>query len=293
MVKPNTPFHQYFFSADTSRYHFNALPYQAHPPYTSDPWFPAFPARYFQPRRTSLSGSGTMPCLAGYRIPGTMSNHTLSLISPITAAQRERNAAAAASTSDDAVIMAHFLAGDDAAFAELFDRHNHRLYVYCLKLVGDTAQAEDLTQEMWERVIRMRRSPQEVHTPIAFFLRILRNLCINHVKRTRRTVSLATLPESALPMEERRERSEMEDMVDQALAYLPFEYREVLVLNAYCGYRFDEIATMMGKSPEAIWMRASRARARLREKVMNMRKAGAVEMGYDSARHEANLEAYS
>lgn len=220
-----------------------------------------------------------------------MSNYTLSLISPVTAVQRERDTPAAPNTCDDTVMMARFLAGDDTAFAELFDRHNHRLYVYCLKLVGDTAQAEDITQEMWERVIRMRRNPQEVHTPVAFFLRIVRNLCINHVKRTRRTIPLATLPESALPMEERKERSEMEDLVDQALAELPFEYREVLVLNAYCGYRFDEIATMMGKSPEAIWMRASRARARLRQKVISMREAGTLEMG--SACHEANLEAYS
>lgn len=171
--------------------------------------------------------------------------------------------------TDDAAVMNRFLAGDDAAFAELFDRHNHRLYVYSLKLLGDPNQAEDLTQELWERVIRLRQQPQDVRTPIAFFLRIARNLCLNQIKSRRPVTSLSSLPESAHPADGTiQERSEMEEAVHRALAKLPFEYREVLVLNAYCGYRYEEIAVMLGKSSASIWMRASRARAQLRKGVM-------------------------
>src|SRR5690349_9220241 len=39
--------------------------------------------------------------------------------------------------SPDAVQFARFLEGDDGAFMQLFDRHTHRLYLYCLKFVGD------------------------------------------------------------------------------------------------------------------------------------------------------------
>jgi DNA-directed RNA polymerase specialized sigma24 family protein len=56
----------------------------------------------------------------------------------------------------------------------------------------------------------------------------------------------------------------MEELALTALDALPFETREILVLNLYAGYRFDEIAAMLGKSPDAIWARASRGRAQLR-----------------------------
>ena len=66
--------------------------------------------------------------------------------------------------------------------------------------------------------------------------------------------------------------NKMEELVNSSLDTLKFEDKELLVLNMYCGYRFDEIATMMGMSPNAIWTRASRARAQLRDRVKSMIK---------------------
>jgi DNA-directed RNA polymerase specialized sigma24 family protein len=63
----------------------------------------------------------------------------------------------------------------------------------------------------------------------------------------------------------------MEELAVAALQELPFNHREVLVLNIYCGYSFEEIATMLGKSPEAIWTRASRARSQLRKLIHERR----------------------
>ncbi len=60
-----------------------------------------------------------------------------------------------------------------------------------------------------------------------------------------------------------REMSEMEEAVVAALDHLPVEQREVLVLHNYCGYRYDEIALMLGEQPAAVRTRAWRARTRL------------------------------
>ncbi|MBS1914237.1 MAG: RNA polymerase sigma factor [Bacteroidetes bacterium] len=171
-------------------------------------------------------------------------------------------------THDDAACFRLFLAGDDDAFAALFDRYNQRLYVYCHKFTGDAAKAADITQELWERVIRLRTAPQEVRNPGGFFLRIARNLCLNSMKRERRSMALDDLPDSEHPVQ--TQRSELEEAIEEGLSRLSFEYREVLVLNAYCGYRFEEIAAMLGKRPETIWMRASRARAQLRKEVVEL-----------------------
>lgn len=165
-------------------------------------------------------------------------------------------------------VFERFLAGDDEAFVLLYREHHHRLHTYCLKITGVQAQADDIMQEIWERVIRMRSAPPALRNPAAFLVRMARNLCLDSLKARRRLLPLASLPEAAHPAELPAERSEREEVVLAALEKLSIDYREVLVLNLYCGYRFEEIATMLGKSPEAIWARASRARIQLRKLVV-------------------------
>ncbi len=167
--------------------------------------------------------------------------------------------------SEDAILFRKFLAGDDVAAIKVFRKYNRPLNVYCLKMLGSVEQAQDVTQEIWERVVRLRERPVEVHTPLGFLIRIARNLCLNHLRSRKNFVPLGALEEAALPVYTTPELSDMEDLVVSSLDKLSFDYREVLVLNFYCGYRFDEIAEMLGKTPDAIWMRASRARAQLRK----------------------------
>jgi len=200
-----------------------------------------------------------------------MSQYLLTLTSPIASEQEGEVAARSAVRNDDALLLERFFAGENGALVELYDRHNHRLYVYCLKLLGSQEQAEDLTQEVWERVARLRSKPQEkILNPVGFLLRIARNLCFNQLKARKRFTPLDTLQDSAHPSCSAYEPSEMEDLVVSALAEIPPDYREVLVLNLYCGYRLDEIAVMLGKSADAIRKRASRARIQLRNLVMAM-----------------------
>jgi RNA polymerase sigma-70 factor (ECF subfamily) len=163
----------------------------------------------------------------------------------------------------DARIFARFMAGDDSALLELFDRHHHRIFLYCLKIVGNREQAEDLTQELWERVIRYREQPRDVQKPVTLMLTIARNLCLNYLKVSRRYSSLEDLPESAHPTMTTRELSHMEELVALSLPKLPFEQREVLVLHSYCGYRFEEIAELLNEPAGTLRMRASRARSHL------------------------------
>lgn len=171
------------------------------------------------------------------------------------------------SIGDEEDLYNRFLAGEDRACLELFQRYNQRLYLYCVKMVGDLEQAEDLTQEAWGRLVELRAEGRPLHNPIGFLMRIVRNLCLDHLKSRRRLLSLEMVHESSLPSYFIHEPSEMEELVVTALQKLSFDYREVLVLNVYCGYSFEEIAKILGKTPESIWTRASRARAQLRKLV--------------------------
>jgi RNA polymerase sigma-70 factor (ECF subfamily) len=176
----------------------------------------------------------------------------------------KKNTPAARPLSSDAQLFARFMEGDDGAFMELFDRHTHKLYMYCLKFVGDRGRAEDLVQDIWEKVIRMRGDGRDpIDNPVGFLVRMARNLCLNSIRDTRAIASLDDLPEGEHPSVGMSELTHHEEMVVAALARLPDPQREVLILNAYSGYRFDEIAAMLDEPVGAIRTRAWRGRVQL------------------------------
>jgi len=175
---------------------------------------------------------------------------------------------------EDRALMQKFLQGDDHAFRGLFRKHNQRIYVFCRKFIGNPEAAEDLSQEVWRRIIELRSRPQEpILNPAAFLLRVARNVALDYIKTKKENISLDNLEERYHPVND--EQSEMESIVQEALNRLSPDHREVLILHLYNGYRLDEIAEMLNKSKDAIWARASRARKELRTKVLEaMNSAG-------------------
>jgi len=177
----------------------------------------------------------------------------------------ERSGAAmanAAEPNEDQLLFQRFLRGDDSAFMAMFDRHTHRLYLYCMKFVNNHERAEDLVHDIWERVIRLRGTEQQAPM-LPLLYRIARNLCLNNIRDAKNHASLESLPEGFHPTTTIREMSQHEELVVQALPRLPIQQREVLILHAYSGYSFEEIAEMLGEQVGAVRTRAWRARSQL------------------------------
>ena len=212
---------------------------------------------------------------------------------------RRRFTDSAVGSMDDSALFHAMLAGSDPAFFELFQRFQPRLERYVGRQLGRDAPTEDLLQELWERVIKLRLKPPKRITANsgsateevgefktqAFLFRIAHNLCIDHLRAKKDQTSLSLLGEADHPRVVDRAASvivgdalDAEELVARALEELPFEFREVLVLNLYGGYRFDEIAVMLEKSPDAIWARASRARAKLRRLVIELAEQEGVSL---------------
>ena len=196
---------------------------------------------------------------------------------PLTQARR-------AGESEEALLAAH-LRGDDRAFTLLFERHNERLYLYCARMLGDAARAEDVTQELWERIIRLRARPTRIERPLGFLLTIARNLCLNAIKREAAARRHAVENARTDAMET---RSEMEEIVVDALAAVPMKLREVLILQVYSGYDFEEIGAMLGISTAAAWKRASRGREQLR--VIVEKRVAAERIAADRRERPTSLE---
>lgn len=189
--------------------------------------------------------------------------------------------------SEDQLLFQRFLRGDDSAFMQMFDRHTHRLYLYCMKFVNNHERAEDLVHDIWERVIRLRGTEQQAPV-LPLLYRIARNLCLNNIRDSKAHASLDALPEGYHPTTSIREMSQHEELVVQALPRLPIQQREVLILHSYSGYSFEEIAEMLGEQVGAVRTRAWRARSQLARLIAAMIEIDDAWMNKDNSTNEPN-----
>jgi RNA polymerase sigma-70 factor (ECF subfamily) len=173
-------------------------------------------------------------------------------------------------------LLGKVFAGDDRAFNELYALYNPKLTVFAFKMLGQREMAIDLAQDIWSRLIEQRKSPQPVEYVGGYLYRIARNLCFDRLRSRRDHTPLDQLPEEQHPASVPTEPSDIEDIVIRSLDRLSAEDKELLVMHSYLGYGYDEIAEMQSKSPEAVWTRASRARAKLREIVRKAAEAEGV-----------------
>jgi RNA polymerase sigma-70 factor (ECF subfamily) len=158
-------------------------------------------------------------------------------------------------------------------FEETVLPHREALYGHALALTHNADEAEDLVQETTLRALRGFESFRADGPVRAWLLTILRNLFINGYRtrvRTPRAVSLDALdnPDPLVPVEpgpERQVFSRLEnEALSRAVANLPSDYQEVLVLSDMRGLSYQEISEHLGVPIGTVRSRLSRARGRVR-----------------------------
>lgn len=170
----------------------------------------------------------------------------------------------------DEDLMLRYANGQAAAFDVLYGRYRLRLLRYLVRLTGQTAVAEELYQDTWSRVIDARIRYQPSARFAAWLFRIAHHLAIDHLRRSRPTVSadevliaFPGLPEDdpALALDQSQQMQRLSDLVDA----LPEEQRSVLLLRAEGDLTLEEIASSVGTGRETIKSRLRYALAKLRE----------------------------
>jgi len=170
-------------------------------------------------------------------------------------------------------------ADDHVAFTAIVDRYKDRVYWLVRRIVG-SADAEDLTQEVFLRAYRALPALRSGATLRTWLFRIARNLCLTELeKRSRRGEQLSVEEEGDEKlhplMAETRER--LEDQIEQrdfarlvleAVERLPVQYRTVLTLYYVDEAKYEEIAQVMGIPLGTVKTYIHRARLRLRELVI-------------------------
>jgi RNA polymerase sigma-70 factor (ECF subfamily) len=164
--------------------------------------------------------------------------------------------------TDEALMLA-VKRGDVGRLGELFDRYHLPLFDFLSRTTGDRVSAEDLVQDVFVRVLKYRDSYRDEGCFEAWLYRIARNARTDHFKRRKASepVPLADVdPPAVAPgpqqlLESRRDA----ERVQRALAQLPDEKRELLVLAKYRGLKYDRIAAILDIEVGAVKVRVHRA----------------------------------
>jgi len=180
----------------------------------------------------------------------------------------------APAATDDAALVARTLAGDDAAFPILMERHRAAVFRVLHGHVGDTDAALDLTQESFLAAWRglARYDPRQPFRP--WIMRIAINKARDRARRraVRAFFTFAQPIEAANqqadPLGDIAAAAESREAIGRlaaAIATLPASLKEPLLLRAVEELSGAETARALGISEKAVEMRLYRARARLKE----------------------------
>ncbi|HNQ22805.1 MAG TPA: sigma-70 family RNA polymerase sigma factor [Phycisphaerae bacterium] len=168
------------------------------------------------------------------------------------------------------------------AFEWLVDAYSARLYGFLWRLTGNRAEAEDLVQEVFVRVVRAIGGYQEDGRFDAWLFRIAANLARDRIRRLHRGREAAFVDEEEgeEPVEVSRERAATEvvhadpsaalelgedmERLERALTTLPSAERQVILLRHYGNMSFAEVAEAMGTPLGTALARAHRGLRKLR-----------------------------
>ncbi|MCS7246411.1 MAG: sigma-70 family RNA polymerase sigma factor [Thermomicrobium sp.] len=180
----------------------------------------------------------------------------------------------ALSAADELRCVARAKAGDDEAFALLYQKYERTIYQFIYRMVGNAEDASDLTQECFIRAYKALPQTSEDLNLGAWLRRIAANVCLDTLRRRSRlrwlrldhlapwqggpSRSTTHDPERALL------QTETQDVVERVLQRLQPRYRAALILREYEGYSSDEIADFLGISRSAAKSLLFRAREEFR-----------------------------
>lgn len=148
-----------------------------------------------------------------------------------------------------AVVSADLGRGDRSALTRLYDLAAPRLLRYAETLTRNRADAEDAMQSALVKVARKPRQLAKADKPWAYLVRVVRNEALKVIGRRRPVASLASLLQAWRPVECPVEQQESREKVQQAVARLPAEQAEVVVLKIWEQFTFAEIAELISESP--------------------------------------------
>ena len=171
-------------------------------------------------------------------------------------------------SQDEAQLIRQAKQGDPAAFTAIYDRCQPAIYRYILRQVSDVTTAEDLTGEVFVRMVeKIEQFTYRGHPILSWLYTIARNLVNDYHRRAGRvqyTLPSEPLTSREIDPEDAVARRLTEDQLQAAIAQLTESQRQVILLKFIEGLDNETVAVTLGKTVGAVKSLQHRALAALR-----------------------------
>lgn len=176
----------------------------------------------------------------------------------------------------DEALMLKAKGGELDAIGELYGRYSKRLYNFFLRLTANRDTSADLTQNVFYRVLKYRKTYTPEHLFKTWMFQIARNCLTDHrevhVKHPNVSDTEKVLA-SVLDEDSANHQAAQDALLFRAIDNLPFESRELLVMSKFQGLKYEEIAKITGDSIPNIKIKVHRTMIKLKELYFELEKA--------------------
>ncbi len=169
------------------------------------------------------------------------------------------------------MLMARYQSGDFAAATALIDRLSPQLHRFFVAQLASRSDADDLLQETWLRIHRVRHTYRPGEPVLPWFYAIARHVRVDHYRKAIRTAARerrlddVTAVAPSVPPE-----SGHADDLESLLAPLPESQREVIEMLKVAGMSLEEVAQATSSSVGSVKQKVHRAYKKLRETMTAM-----------------------
>lgn len=181
-----------------------------------------------------------------------------------------------ADDSVDVALMEKVARGDEKAFRQLIERHQHAVIGTVARMLSDPHEAEDIAQQVFVRVWKAAAKWKPEAKFTTYLFTIARNLVFNESRRRSRKKEISlnqqeennpalTHADGCMQPDQRIEKRELHQSIDRAIAALPEQQRMAVVLRTFEGLDYEDIARALDTSVSSVKSLLFRARASLRE----------------------------
>jgi RNA polymerase sigma-70 factor (ECF subfamily) len=176
----------------------------------------------------------------------------------------------------DEMIMESVKRGELQQASLLFERYNRRIFNFLARMTMDRALAEDLTQNVFLRIIKYRHTYKEGARFQSWIYQVARNIFSDHYQENKNRfsdfVDVDKIGDQMYDSEESARLEERDILLQKSLAKLSSEQRELLVMTRFQRMKYDEVAMIMDTSVANIKVKVHRAIAKLRECYFELEK---------------------
>jgi len=162
-------------------------------------------------------------------------------------------------------IIALVKKGDREAYREIVERYMKRAYYLALSFVRNSQDAMDISQDAFIRAFRKIKKFDTKRDFFPWFYKLLKNLCLDHLKRSRRIHEVPL--DGVRILKKEQEDREMKEVLWRGIENLPMEQKEVIILRYFQQLSYKEIAETVDKPIGTVMSSLYYAKRKLKEAI--------------------------